>query len=449
MEFQTMTILLASSAAFIAAAAVITLLLAVAYRRVVPQNEVHSVQSARNTLSFGRDQPAGNTYYAWPSWIPKFGVVTTVLPVSVFKLDLIDYDAYDAERLPFVLDIVAFFRIAEPNLAAQRVLDFRSLNEQLKSILQGAARTILASKDIQEILAGRAEFGEAFTKEVSDQLKSWGVTPVKSIELLDIRDAQGSKVIQNIMEKKKSEIDRDSRVTVAENRKVAEIAEIDAIRQAEVAKQAAQQQVGIRTAEKEREVGMAREVAQQQVASQNKITQEKNVEVTRVQEVGRASIQKETNVIQAEEQKQTDVIRAEGDKAKTILAAEAKLESEKRNAQGVKVNGEAAADAERLILLAPVEAQITLAKEIGENEGYQGYLVKLEEINAAKVVGIEQAKALAEADIKVIANGGTVEQGMSGIGGIMSSKGGTGMAALLEGLSQTETGKAVINKLTK
>lgn len=419
------------------------------FRVVVPQNEVHSVQSAKTTVSYGKGMDAGNTYYAWPSWIPFIGVVSTVLPVSVFKLDLDGYEAYDRGRLPFALDISAFFRIEEPNMAAQRVSDFKVLNDQLKSILQGACRTILASKEIEEILEGRAEFGDAFTKEVLEQLKSWGVVPVKNIELMDIRDSSGSSVIKNIMEKKKSLIERQSRVEVAENMKVAQIAEIEAQREAEMSKQQAHQAIGIRTAEKEREVGIAKEQSAQQVAEQNKITQEKNIEVIRVQEIGTAEIKKKTQIISAEEKKMTDIIRAEGDKQKAILTAEAALETEKRNAEGVKLNGEAKATAEKLFLLAPVDAQITLAKEIGENQGYQGYLIKLREIEATQAVGIEQAAALKNADVKVIANAGTIDNGMSKVTDVFSSGGGQNIAAMVEGFMQTEAGKAIVTKFIK
>lgn len=222
----------------------------VSLRRVVNTNEVHIVQSAKRTVSYGKDQEAGNTYYQWPSWLPRIGITVIVLPVSVFSLRLRDYEAYDSGRLPFVLDLEAFFRIDNSNIAAQRVANFNELNGQLTSILQGAARTILASKTIEEIMQGRAEFGDAFTKEVNEQLKAWGVTTVKNIELMDIRDSNGSKVIQNIMDKKKSEIERESRVVVAENKKAAENAEINAMREVDINRQLALQQVGIKTAEK-------------------------------------------------------------------------------------------------------------------------------------------------------------------------------------------------------
>lgn len=410
----------------------------VTLRRVVPTNEVHIVQSASNTVSYGKDQASGNTYYSWPSWIPRLGVSTITLPVSVFPLRLSEYEAYDSGRLPFVLDLAAFFRIENSNMAAQRVSNFAELNGQLTSIVQGAARTILASKTIEEIMAGRSEFGDAFTKEVNEQLKAWGVTTVKNIELMDIRDAKGSRVIQNIMEKKKSEIERESRIVVAENNRAAENAEIDARREVEINQQLAAQQVGIRKAEQEREVGLARERMQQTIKEQEKVTAEKQAEVLRVEEVARADIDRAV-----------EVVRAEAEKQKTVLIAEGKLESERREAEALRVRGEATAQSEKLLQLAPVEAQIVLAKEIGENQGYQQYLVTLRQVEAHQAIGVAQAKSLEQADVKVIANAGDVQQGMTGIGDLFSARGGTAIAAAIEGLAQSATGKALLDKISK
>ncbi len=428
------------------AAVVISAIWVVNLRRVVSTNEVHIIQSASKTVSYGKDQEAGNTYYEWPAWIPVIGINVIKLPVSVFSLRLKDYEAYDNGRLPFVLDLEAFFRIENSNVAAQRVAGYQELNAQLLSILQGAARTILASKTIEEIMQGRSEFGDAFTKEVNEQLKAWGVTTVKNIELMDIRDSRESQVIQNIMDKKKSEIEKESRIVVASNMKAAQNAEIDAAREIELNKQMAAEQVGIRTAEKDKAVGIANEMSQQDIKAQQKVTTEKAMEVARVQEVKMAEIAKDVNVVKAEEQKQTDVISAEGQKQKTVLVAEGQLEAEKRKAEAVLVNGQAKAEAEKLLQLAPVEAQIVLAKEIGENQSYQQYLITIRQVEANQAIGVEQARALDKADIKVIANSGTVTGGISSLGDLFTSQGGSNVGAALEGLAQSEVGKQLLDK---
>jgi len=304
--------------AFIAIA-FITIIAALIFRRVVETNEVHIIQSTNATKSYGKDTPNGNTYYDWPSWFPIIGVTRIVMPVSVFDLTLEAYEAYDVGRVPFVVDIVAFFRIADSNMAAQRVRSFAELKHQLLAIIQGAVRTILASHDIDKIMLERSIYGEQFTLAVTDQLLSWGVIPVKNIELMDIRDAEGNNVVHNIMEKKKSLIEMESRIEVAENMKRAEIAEIEARRATEVQDQNAQKLIGEKTAEKVKAIGIANEHANQEIKEQQKITKEKDMAVIKVEQVRQAIITREANVVKADENKRTTIIVASGPEPLPLL----------------------------------------------------------------------------------------------------------------------------------
>lgn len=423
------------------------LMAALFFRVVVSTNDVHIVQSAKHTVSYGKGMDAGNSYYKWPAWIPIIGVRVIVLPVSVFDLKLNGYEGYDKGRVPFVIDIMAFFRIADSNIAAQRVASFKELHDQLHGILQGATRSILAKAEIEEILEKRAEFGEMFTHAVDEQLKAWGVTSVKNIELMDIRDSSGSKAIENIMAKKKSLIERESRVAVAENIRAAQEAEIVAQREVALRQQEAQQQVGQRTAEKEKQVGIANQIAHQEIKSQEKITAEKQMAVVQVQEVRKAEIIREVQVVAADQEKQTNIIKADGTKQQTIIIADGNLQATKLTAEGIQVEGAAKGAAETAILMAPVNSQIALAKEIGSNNGYQTYLIQIRTVEKDQAVGIEQAKALAEADIKVIANTGDAISGVKNVMDLFTSKGGTQIGAMVEAFAQTPAGDAVMKKL--
>lgn len=423
------------------------LLAAVLLRRVVATNEVHIVQSSKKTTSYGKDTTHGNTYYEWPSWVPVFGITKIILPVSVFDLDLVSYEAYDKGRLPFVVDVKAFFRIADSNMAAQRVASFSELHNQLKAIVQGAVRTILASSDIEEIMQGRSTFGEQFTKEVSCQLKAWGVETVKNIELMDIRDGNGSKVIHNIMEKKKSHIEMESRTEVAKNHKMAQIAEIDAQREVELQNQEAEQQVGLRKVDVQQKIQIATQTSIQLVKEEEKLTKEKEMQVIKVGQIRKAEIDKESAIITADQEKAITIIEADAKLSARTKEAEGLLAYQTREAEGVKLIGEAKADAEKAMLLAPVDSQIKLAQEIGGNKEYQQYLITIEQIKANQAVGIEQAKALAVADIKVIASAGTTSSGIKSVMDVFSANGGTQIGALLEGLANTETGKAIVDRI--
>src|SRR3990167_7879053 len=209
----------------------------VALRRVVPVNEVHIVQTRKNTVSF------------------------------------------DKGRVPFLVHVMAFFRINDSNTAAQRVASFDELKQQLTAIVQGSVRTVLAGHEIDQIMLDRSRFGEAFTKEVQPQLASWGVEAIKNIELMDIRDSKDSDVIHNIMAKRTSGIERESRLVVADNTRQAEMAEIAAKREVDMSKQLALEQVGLRTAEKDKNVGVANEMAAQEVKVQQRETAAREMDV--------------------------------------------------------------------------------------------------------------------------------------------------------------------------
>jgi flotillin len=257
---------------------------------------------------------------------------------------------------------------------------------------------------------------------------------VKDLELMDIRDSADSKVIHNIMAKTKSLIEMQSRTTVADNMQQAQVAEIAAQRQVEIEKQNATQAVGLRQAERERDVGIASQQASQAIKEQERMTKEKEMAVIRAAEVAQAEIDENVNIVKAEQAKQT-----------TILIAEETLESKKRESEGIAIQGQAVADAEKARQLAPAQPQITLAKEIGENKSYQQYLITIRKVEANQLLGIERAKALEKAQIKVFANTGEPIQGVKSVRDLFSSKGGTNIAAMLEALAQTEQGKAILD----
>jgi flotillin len=419
-------------------------------RRIIHPNTVHIVQSSGKRVSYGTGaDKSANAYIEWPSFLPVVGVTVLKLPVNNFDLTLTGYDAFDKDRVPFLVDITAFFRIDDTNMAAQRIASVAELERQLVSVVQGAARKILATHDIDTIMVNRATFGDQFTSEVAEQLKAWGVVPVKNIELMNIRDAKDSHVIANIMAKKMSHIDMLSRTEVANNKRLAAEAEIAAQREVDLRKQDALQTVGQRTAQQEQSVGIAKEQAQQEVQREARVTRERQMDVLSVETQRKAEIVKAAAITAAEQARQTTIVNAEGEKEQMVLHADGKLAEAIREADGVKATGAATAEAKRLMELAPISAQIELAKEIGENVGYQNYLIDIRKVEATEKIGVQQADALKAADIKIIANAGSAATGIASLGEVVSSKGGQQIGAMLEGLAQTERGAAVLDSVSR
>ncbi len=100
--------------------------------------------------------------------------------------------------------------------------------------------------------------------------------------------------------------------------------------------------------------------------------------------------------------------------------------------------------------LAPVIAQIELAREIWSNENYMNYLLGLKWIWAGEVVWVAKADALKEWDLKIIANGqwdGSVNGWLNSILDIFTGKGGASLATMLETLKNTPAGQELFDKL--
>jgi len=275
---------------------------ALSLRRIVPTNVVHIVQRGDKTVSYGVGK-GSNVYYEWPKWLPQFGVMVRELPVSNFDIDLAKYSAYDKDRVPFVVDVKAFFHIENTNKAAEKVESFAELKGQLENVVQGAVRSILAKSKLEEIMEERSLFGVQFTEAVNADLANWGVASIKNIELMDVRDSEGSNVIHQIMAKRMSAIDMESRTEVAKNTKLAEQAELTAQQEVDVTKAETEkiageaqakslQAIGIAKAEATKKAGIAEQQSISDIAQAERATAEQQMEVVKVNEIKQAEIDK-------------------------------------------------------------------------------------------------------------------------------------------------------------
>ena len=446
-------------------------------RRIVPTNVVHIVQRGEKTVSYGIGK-GSNVYYEFPKWMPKIGIEVRALPVSNFDIELLKYSAYDKDRVPFVVDVKAFFHIADTNKAAEKVESFEEMRKQLENVVQGSVRSILAKSKLEEIMEERSIFGDKFTENVKIDLQNWGVEAIKNIELMDVRDADGSNVIHQIMAKRISAIDMESRSEVAKNRKTALQAELEATKEVDVtkadteriageAKAKSTQAIGIANAEAKKQAGIAEQQSISDIAKAERLTAEQQMEVVKVNQIKQAEIDKENAIINSEKEKKQVEIATQANKFKIETDAEAQLSAKKKEAEGVKSIGEAEADiikakglseaeSKKAMELAGVTAQTTLAKEIGQNESYQTYLIKIREIEITGEVNKVQYQSLATAlngaDLKLLVNSGDVHSGLGKFSDILSSKGASATNGLIEGLKQTAEGAgllALLDRLTK
>jgi len=416
---------------------------AMMWRSIVPQDEVHIVNTAKKSKPYGDSkivdidsqddgtkelQSYGNVYYEFPYWLPKLGVIVKKLTLNVFQVNLDTYPAYDKDKVPFVVDFKSWFVISNPIVAAKRIKDMDELERQLQEMLQGIVRKTMAGKTIKEIMESRSELREIFVKEVGAQCKDWGVK-LNSIEFTDIRDMEGDEfsVIDDIKQVKSSAIEKERRIAVAENDRDSRLSEIQSKREADLEDVIAKESVETRDADRTKQVGIAKEHALQEIKEQAKVTTEKEVAVNRTEKVGTAEYQKEVIVVEANAKKEFEIIESEAQQRTMEIEADGYKAKQIREGEGNADKTEREGFAEASVIQKKGEAHaVALEKEAEAKKKLQEAL-KVElgalAIEAQKDVGIANAKALSDADIRIISGDGN------------SGK----MAKFIEGLAQNST----------
>ena len=433
-------------------------------RKVVPTNEAHVVQTAKKSISYGKNADNwknGNVYFAWPSWVPVLWVSVQRLPLSIFDLQLNDYKAYDSGKVPFQVDITAFFEIKDPETAAQKVESIWELRSQLNETLKWVVRKVLASKDIVDIMESRSEIKDEFYQQVFGAVKSWGIM-LQNVEFMDIRDADGSQVVTNIMMKKRSQIEAESQIEVAENQKKAIIEKENKESEARSSAAAAKSRADIissdsqrdaelkvienekltqnKEIEKEKILAIQKEEAKQKLYEAEKITTEKELEVRKVQEEKTAEIARSIELIKADEQKQKMVIEAQAEKEKVELEAE----GEKKRIESIGI-----ANAKELDYIGTAEAknktQMAEALNTFDKESFD-FMKKELEVNLSEIVDFEKAKALSKADIKVISTWKNGWEWVKSFMDLFSANWGSNIWAMVEAAKNT-MGEEKVNEL--
>lgn len=427
---------------------ILFMILSASWRVVVPNNEVHIVQRNKTSTSYGSQQEKGNVYWKFPYWLPVIGTYVQRMPVSIFQIELDGYEAYDQEKVPFSVDVISFFHIEDPVSAAKRVSSDSTMDQQLQNVLRGSVRKVLASKDINTIMETRSELNSTFLAEVSHSVQNWGVK-VLSIEFIDIHDASGTHVITDIMNRKKSKIEKESRMEVADNMRDAQLKEIEAKQTTELRAVEAQQAVQTRDAERVKEVGVAQQVAEQLVKEEARKTKEKEIAVNRAAEVGQAQYQKEKLTIEAESAAIAQVRREEGAAKSAEINAEgyrlAQLKKAEGDAKLIGETGKAEADVIKAKGMAQAEAALKNAEALAkiQKEGLQAQLGE-KAIEAHKAIGVALAAAYSNAEIKaVLTNGGGIES----LSDLLSTGGGGKLGAFVEALKSVSGGANVLEAL--
>ncbi len=339
--------------------------------------------------------------------------------------------------------------------AAERLLELptHEIETMAREIIFGQLRLTVASLSIEQINQDRESFLTAIRKNVEPELNKIGLYLI-NVNITDITDE--SDYIESIGKKAASEAINKAKVDVAEQRKLGDVGEAEAVRerdirvaenlaqsekgkkQAEadrriyVQKQEASAAIGEAEANREQEIEVAKNHAQSEKgkkaaqADQRVYVQEQEALAVKGENASQANIadyNAELAVKQAEATRAAEVAKREA--MVEINKAQAKAETERLNAAEVvqkeiekrKIEIAAAAEAERQRRVAQGEADAVLAKYEAEAKGIRqvldakasGYNSLVESCHgdakaAATLLLVEKLEEIVEHQVEAIQN---------------------------------------------
>lgn len=363
------------------------------YADVVVKKAGTKIYSADTTIS-GREETA--IYYNFPSWIPVIGCIVKRMPLEIMQITVKDYETFAKANARFIVGVSVYCRINDVRAAAQKFpgTSIEDFKRGMTAIIISAVRKTTANYAIEDIISKRKEIQDEIHGEIKEDFLKWGVE-LTNVAIENIADAEGTTVIHDISAKKEAEINSLSRQEIAIKSKQAEIVEAENRELAEKRKIQADEQIAIRAQEKEKTVATIKQEA---------IT--KILDVERNEKVTRANIDADAKVKTAEGIKQASIINAEGTRQSNILSSEGEKEALILKGAGL---------ASQTSAVGTAEADVIRAKKLAEAEGLAKIAAaqKLQQEGAEKIriiekdekIGLELAKALANADIKFYGGG--------------------------------------------
>lgn len=364
----------------------IIIICAFAWYRIVSPTEAHLVITPSKKMIISSDDSISEggkkTYFAIPSGIPFIGRRIRIMDLTIKEI-VLNQESYEKNQARFNVKSSTKYRISNINRAAETFDNDDDLKNQLQEVIISSTNAIAALYDVVDMRSKKQEMSAAIQKEMKDDLEQWGLSLI-NFQLIDFADTADSKIISDISKRREVEIQARTREENAEKLKEARIKEADAEEKAKTREIAKDQVVAEREQNKE-----------QKIAEQQKLAEQKKFDVVQVQTVRQAEIDKERAIVFANQNKETESINKQ--------TKQLEGEGDRLRAQEI-AKGEAAPILESG--LAEAQAKEKLQAALNKFSEKAIMALTAEKIVAMQqAVGVETAKALTAADVKVFAGG--------------------------------------------
>ena len=382
-------------------AAALFLILASLYR-IVPADYAHVVIRKGTMKVYSPHEEYStegkSTYFEIPDWFFLFGLGLRVhkIPLEIIPINVPDFLAFDKDRARFVCNIVAFVTVNDSVVAAKRFGgNIENLKSQVSKVVQATTRDATTKRAIREIINDREGIINTITKPLTEALIHWGLD-LRDIELVEFRDprtdeyGEESHVIADISSIIEEQINSEMRQKNAEQRKTARLKEAEADESAQK-----------REITRDEEVGKRKQQQEKKVFDEQKLAREAALDVEKVQKVKTQEIEKERQIVEAKQMKEVEEIKKQ----------KKKLEGEgDRLMQEEQAKGAAAPIREKGFAEAMAKEKLQAALNKFKDEAIRALVAELI-VEKDRQIGVELAKSLEKADLKVFAGSGEGKAG--------------------------------------
>lgn len=405
-------------------AVVAFLVLAISLYRVVEPNKAHVLVVAGGGRKVYHPAKDGSksAYFFIPILMKRI-----IVSLENVKHEINEIILHDSEMAPFSCDITCWFKITNPDLAAEKLdVDddgsvMASIRETLNAQIQGVARASAMGQEVVGLMKDRTKFASDVFQTVNGDLDEWGVQLVK-LEIIDFRDSTDSHVIQDYQDRRKSQVQSMTRQEVAKQNKEAEIAEADAKQLAGIKMAESDREIEKADIERKKQVAMASQEAEKKITEQVELVNAQKVKAKRTLDVGNAAVVKEATIEQAEGEAAAILKKGQAEADVTLAKGTA-------DANVIEKTGVARATIIEKTGLAEATAKDKMAKALKEFndagitlEQIRGYV----EIQKSKYENLGRALASANVNLVGGADGGNI------MGFDLNAETGAGLAQMMQ-----------------
>lgn len=255
--------------------------------------------------------------------------------------------------------------------AASRFLTARpdEISEQIRDILIGEMRSLMATMTIEEINADRVKFLGKAKENIEAELNKVGFCII-NINNADITD--DANYIHNLGKKAATKAEAQALADIAEEKKKGDI---------QIAETEKERQIAVANAEKERATQVA-ETKQQQEVRVAEINQEKEIRLAEAEKI------KESGVATQQAEKEANIAKAKADAESATAARKAEAVASVAKSEAEALSAQAEAEAQK---------QIRMAKAEQEQEAETQKAINEQEAKVAEYESMKRQRA-AEAD---------------------------------------------------